>query len=88
VRSYAKIKGLKFLLRVYSNWVSSSLKKRYFPRWRKCSFVEIVEPEGQTDQNKPTDRRLEGLDLLERAMAWVVCIYKRRGAYIAWQRRD
>jgi hypothetical protein len=61
VRSYAKIKGLKFLLRVYSNWVSSSLKKRYFPRWRKCSFVEIVEPEGQTDHNKPTDRRLEGL---------------------------
>jgi hypothetical protein len=60
VRSYAKIKGLKFILRVYSNWVSSSLKKRYFPRWRKCSFVKIVEPEGQTDQNKPTDRQLEG----------------------------
>lgn len=60
VRSYAKIKGIKFALRVYSNWVSSSLRRQYFPRWRKFSFVEIIEPEGQTDENKPTDRRLEG----------------------------
>jgi hypothetical protein len=60
VRSYAKIKGIKFALRVYSNWVSSSLRRQYFPRWKKFSFVEIVEPEGQTDENKPTDRRLEG----------------------------
>jgi len=60
VRSYAKIKDVEFALRVYSNWVSSSLKRRYFPRWRRFSFVEIVEPEGQTDENKPTDRWLEG----------------------------
>jgi hypothetical protein len=60
VRSYRKIENLKFRLRIYSNWVSSSLKKRYFPRWRKLSFVEIVEPEWQTDENKPTDRRLDG----------------------------
>jgi hypothetical protein len=60
VKSYAKIQGVRFYLRVYSNWVSSSLKRRYFPRWRKYSFVEIIEPEGQTDENKPTDRRLEG----------------------------
>jgi hypothetical protein len=60
VRSYAKIGDRRFTLRIYANWVSSSLKKRYFPRWGKCSFVEIVEPEWQTDENKPTDRRLEG----------------------------
>jgi hypothetical protein len=60
VRSYAKIDGLKFKLRIYSNWVSSSLKKRYFPPWRKFTFVEIIEPEWQTDENKPTARRLEG----------------------------
>jgi hypothetical protein len=60
VRSYAKIEDQRFTLRIYSNWVSSSLKRRYFPRWRKFSFVEIVDYEWQTDQNKPTDRRLEG----------------------------
>src|SRR5919109_419404 len=60
VKSYAKIKDLRFKLRIYFNWVSSSFKKRYFPRWRRFPFVEIVEPEWQTDQNKPTDRRLEG----------------------------
>jgi hypothetical protein len=60
VKSYAKIQGIRFKLRIYSNWVSSSLKKRYFPRWRNFSFVEIVEPEWQSDQHKPTDRRLEG----------------------------
>src|SRR6266545_650026 len=60
VRSYAKIEDLIFTLRIYSNWVSSSLKKLYFPRWRKFPFVEIIEHEWQTDQNKPTDRSLEG----------------------------
>jgi hypothetical protein len=60
VRSYAKIGDRRFTLRIYANWVSSSLKRRYFPRWTKFSFVEIVDYEWQTDQNKPTDRRLEG----------------------------
>jgi hypothetical protein len=60
VKSYTKIKDLRFTLRIYSNWVSSFLKRRYFPRWRKLSFVEIIEPEWQTDDNKPTDRRLDG----------------------------
>jgi hypothetical protein len=60
VKSYAKIQGVKFKLRIYSNWISSALKNSYFPRWREFSFVEIVEPQGQTDENKPADRRLEG----------------------------
>lgn len=60
VRSYAKIRHLNFTLRIYSNWVSSSLKKRYFPRWRKFSFVEIVDPEWHSDENKPNDPRLDG----------------------------
>src|ERR671924_688899 len=60
VKSYAKIQDIRFKLRIYSNWVSSSLKGRYFPRWKKLSFVEIVEPDWHNDENKPTDRRLEG----------------------------
>jgi hypothetical protein len=60
VKSYAKIRDVSFRLRIYSNWVSSFLKRRYFPRWRRLPYVEIVEPEWQTDENKPTDRRLEG----------------------------
>ncbi len=67
VRSYAKIKGAKFTLCVYSNWVSSSLKRRYFPRWRKFSFVEIVEPECYSN---------EVICLNERWHTWF-CIYKR-----------
>jgi len=60
VKSYAKIQGVRFTLRIYSNWASSSLKNIYFPRWRKFSFVEILENEWQNDSNKPTDRQLEG----------------------------
>jgi hypothetical protein len=60
VRSYAKIGGLSFRLRVYSNWVSSSLRQHYFPRWRSLPFVEMVENEWQTDENKPTDPGLDG----------------------------
>ena len=60
VKSYAKIKGIRFVLRIYSNWLSSTIKSRYFPHWRKFPFVEIVDPEWHTDKNKPIDRRLEG----------------------------
>ncbi|MUG99022.1 hypothetical protein F7734_44715 [Scytonema sp. UIC 10036] len=60
VRSYAKVKGIPFKLRVYSNWVSSALKKKYFSSWRKFEFVEIVENEWQTDDKKPIDPKLEG----------------------------
>jgi hypothetical protein len=60
VRSYARIQGIPFRLLVYSNWVTSTLKKRYFPAWRQFHFVEIVENEWQTDDNKPTDPHLWG----------------------------
>ena len=60
VKSYAKIRGVRFVLQIYSNWVSSSLKRRYFPRWKNFSFVEVVEPEWHTDEDKPSDPRLEG----------------------------
>lgn len=60
VRSYAKIKDIQFKLRVYSNWVSSALKEKYFSMWRKYAFVEIVDNPEQTDDNKPTDPTLEG----------------------------
>ncbi|MEI2582825.1 hypothetical protein [Scytonema sp. PRP1] len=60
VRSYAKIKDVPFKLYVYSNWISSALKEKYFSKWRKFKFVEILENEWQTDDRKPTDSRLEG----------------------------
>lgn len=60
VKSYAKIKNIPFKLLVYSNWISSALKQKYFPTWRQFEFVEIVENEWQTDDKKPTDPKLEG----------------------------
>jgi hypothetical protein len=60
VKSYAKIKGIPFKLRVYSNWISSALKQKYFPVWHQFEFVEIVENEWQTDDKKPLDHTLEG----------------------------
>jgi hypothetical protein len=60
VKSYAQIRDVSFRLRIYSNWVSSFLKTKYFPPWESLSYVEIVDPEWHTDQNKPTDHRLEG----------------------------
>lgn len=60
VKSYTKIKNIPFKLRIYSNWISSELKQKYFPVWRQFEFVEIIEYEWQSDERKPTDTRLEG----------------------------
>jgi hypothetical protein len=60
VKSYAKITDVSFRLRIYSNWLSAFVKDRYFDRWRKFSFVEIVDPLWHADDKKPSDRRLEG----------------------------
>jgi hypothetical protein len=60
VRSYTKIQGAPFKLLIYSNWITSTLKQRYFPRWRQFAYVEIVENDWQTDEQKPMDRRLWG----------------------------
>jgi hypothetical protein len=60
VRSYARIRDLNFKLRIYSNWISSSLKQKYFPRWRSYSYVDLVENEWQTYDRKPHDPRLDG----------------------------
>lgn len=60
VRSYAKITGIPFKLVVYSNWVLSSLRAKYFPRWRELPFVEIWEDPKQTDDRKPSDPKLWG----------------------------
>ena len=53
VRSYTKIKDIPFKLCIYSNWVSSTLKQKYFPAWRQFNFVEIIENDWQTDDKKP-----------------------------------
>jgi hypothetical protein len=60
VKSYAKIKNIPFKLQVYSNWISYALKQKYFPLWREFEFVEIIEKEDQTDENKPSNFALEG----------------------------
>ncbi len=61
IKSYEKIKHLSFKLYIYSNWISSELKREYFPRWRKFNFVEIEENNWQSDECKPRDPKLEGL---------------------------
>jgi hypothetical protein len=60
VKSYAKIKGIPFKLRVYSNWISSALKQEYFPKWRRFQFVDLVENEWQTEENRPSTGDLDG----------------------------
>jgi hypothetical protein len=60
VRSYAKIKGIPFKLRVYSNWITPALKQEYFPQWRRFDFVDLVENEWQTEENRPSGPDLDG----------------------------
>ncbi len=60
VRSYARIAGIPFTLVIYSNWVLSSLRARYFPQWRELPFVEIRENPEHTDDRKPSDPSLMG----------------------------
>ncbi len=60
IKSYTKIKDIPFKLIVYSNWISSHLKQKYFPKWKSFEFVEIVENEWQTDDKKPNDPTLWG----------------------------
>jgi hypothetical protein len=61
VRSYAKVQGVPFKLVVYSNWVRSDLKERYFPGWSRLPYVEIWDDPARTDDRRPDDRRhLEG----------------------------
>lgn len=60
VRSYAKISAIPFKLVIYSNWVLSSLRARYFTEWRKLPYVEIWENPEHTDERKPQERYLWG----------------------------
>lgn len=57
IRSYAKIRSVPFRLIIYSNWVRSDLRARYFARWREWPYVEVWEDPAQTDDRKPQDRR-------------------------------
>jgi hypothetical protein len=60
VKSYARISGIPFKLVVYSNWVLSALRAKYFPQWRELPYVEIWENPEQTDERKPSDPSLWG----------------------------
>lgn len=60
VKSYSKVQGIAFKLRIYSNWVSPHLKERYFPVWRSLDFVEIEDNPWQKDKYSLQDNSLEG----------------------------
>lgn len=60
VKSYSKVQGLPFKLRIHSNWVSPHLKERYFPVWRSLDFVEIEDNPWQKDRCSLQDDSLEG----------------------------
>jgi hypothetical protein len=60
VRSYATLQDVPFRLVIYSNWVLEELRERYFPRWRRLPYVEIVENPAHTDELKPKDAALWG----------------------------
>jgi hypothetical protein len=60
IHSYSLIQDVPFKLIVYSNWISTGLKDSYFPRWHRLPFLEIKTNDWQTDDKKPTDRRLWG----------------------------
>ena len=53
IGSFRKIKNINFKLVIYSNWIDEDLKKINFPKWKQYSFVEIIENNHQTDDNKP-----------------------------------
>ncbi len=60
VKSYGKIHGIPFRLRVYPNWISTDNRRYFLPKWRKLKFVEIIDTEWQTDENRPNDPHLGG----------------------------
>jgi len=60
VKSFAQIRTNDFKLRIYSNWVSSALKEKYFPEWEQLHYVDLVKNEWQTDDKKPMDPWLDG----------------------------
>jgi hypothetical protein len=60
VRSFEKISGVSFVLRIFPNWVRADLKRRYIDKWRRLPWVEIIDNDWQTEANRPADRRLDG----------------------------
>lgn len=60
IKSFKKIKGIPFQLRVYSNWVTIPFRKRYFPTWRRYPFVELIENEWQKEEDRPSEPWLAG----------------------------
>ena len=54
IKSFSLVKDLTFNLMVYCNWLTSSNREKYFEKWRRSyPFVEIIEPEWMTEENKP-----------------------------------
>jgi hypothetical protein len=54
IKSFSLLGDLKFKLMVFCNWVTSPNRARYFEKWRRCyPFIEIIEPEWMTEENRP-----------------------------------
>ena len=60
IRSYGKIKKVPFRLHVYSNWITPSLKARYFSGWRELPYVYLEENNWQDSSCRPRGLALEG----------------------------
>jgi hypothetical protein len=64
VRSYRKVHGVDFALRVYSNYLLPEQKAYFFPRWERYQFVELVRnPQHDADLARINAR--VSADLLE-----------------------
>ena len=61
VRSYERIRGVRFRLRVYANWLTPATKDRYLSSWRELDFVDIHENPSRTDEERPDPRVQRGL---------------------------
>lgn len=53
-RSYAKVRGTDFVVRMYSNYLLPEQKAYYFPRWERLRWVELV-------RNDHQDAEIEGI---------------------------
>ena len=60
VKSYSKLKNMDFKLLIYSNYVDPILKKKYFTKWGKYPFVEIIKNDHQDGKSVEIVQESEG----------------------------
>ncbi len=60
IRSYRKITGLNFKLRIYSNYIFPSLKEKFFKKWQQFDFVDLIRNDYQDKIDRPSCAHLKG----------------------------